>query len=155
MNERNEKTVDDQHLGRLESKPASAGSFERPGMNLSSNTPEGKPGVLSRLLAWHISHGPETISLNQAELQQQLQAIGRERMPFGQRLRDVRRALGWTQRMAAVELGINARTVIRHEKGHHRRPWVRTPLLLKLRDLEAAYAGEIVAYLTRVGREHA
>jgi DNA-binding XRE family transcriptional regulator len=75
-------------------------------------------------------------------------------MPFGQRLRELRRALGWTQRMAAVELGINVRTVIRHEKDQHRTTRVRLPLLLKLRDLERACGEEILAYLARGEREH-
>jgi DNA-binding XRE family transcriptional regulator len=113
-----------------------------------------KPGILSRLLAFHISHGPETTGQRQAELQQQLREMGRERVHFGQRLRELRRALGWTQRMAAVELGINVRTVIRHEKGQHRTPWVRIPLLLKLRHLEGMCAEEILAYLARGEREH-
>jgi DNA-binding XRE family transcriptional regulator len=113
-----------------------------------------KPGTLSRLLAFHISHGLETTGQRQAESQQQLREMGREQVSFGQRLRELRRALGWTQRMAAVELGINVRTVIRHEKGQHRTPWVRIPLLLKLRDLERVCAEEILAYLARGEREH-
>ncbi len=63
-------------------------------------------------------------------------------------------ALGWTQRMAAIELGVTVRTVIRHENGQHRTPWVRLPLRRRLRDLEAICAEEILAYLTHVGREH-
>ena len=113
-----------------------------------------KPGTLSRLLVFHISYGPETIGQRQAELQRQLREMGRELMRFGQRLRELRRALGWTQRMAAVELGITVRTVIRHENGQHRTPWVRLPLLLKLRDLERVCAEEILAYLARGEREH-
>ena len=65
-------------------------------------------------------------------------------MSSGLRIRNLRLALGWTQSMAAIELGISVRTLIRHEQGHHRRPWVRLPLLLKLGDLESAYAGEIL-----------
>jgi DNA-binding XRE family transcriptional regulator len=113
-----------------------------------------KPGTLSRLLAFHISHGPETTGQRQAEVQQQLREMGREQVPFGQRLHELRRALGWTQRMAALELGVNVRTVIRHENGHHRTPWVRIPLLLKLRDLERVCAEEILPYLARGEREH-
>jgi DNA-binding XRE family transcriptional regulator len=113
-----------------------------------------KPGTLSRLLAFHVSHGPETTGQRQAELQQQLREMGREQLPFGQRLHELRRALGWTQGMAAVELGISVRTVIRHEKGQHRTPWVRIPLLLKLRHLERVCAEEILAYLARGEREH-
>jgi DNA-binding XRE family transcriptional regulator len=113
-----------------------------------------KPWTSSRLLAFRISHLPRTTRPDQAEPQGQLREMGRERMPFGQRLRELRRALGWTQRMAAIELGVTVRTVIRHENGQHRTPWVRLPLLLKLRDLERVCAEEILAYLAHVGREH-
>ena len=108
---------------------------------------------MSRLLAFHVSHEPETTGQHQ-EPQRLLREMGREQMPFGQRLRELRRALGWTQRMAAIELGITVRTVIRHENGQHRTPWVRLPLLLKLRDLERVCAEAILAYLANVGREH-
>jgi len=113
-----------------------------------------KPGTLSRLLAFHVSHGHETTGQPQAELQQQLQEMGREQMVFGQRLLELRRALGWTQRMAAVELGINVRTVIRHEKGQHSTTRVPLALLLSLRDVESRYAEEILAYLDRAGRRN-
>ena len=96
----------------------------------------------------------QRVGQRQAELQRQLREMGREQVHFGQRLRELRRALGWTQRMAAVELGINVRTVIRHEKDQHRTTRVRVPLLRKLRDLERVCAEEILAYLARGEREH-
>jgi DNA-binding XRE family transcriptional regulator len=96
----------------------------------------------------------QIVGQRQAELQQQLREMGREQVHFGQRLQELRRALGWTQRMAAVELGINVRTVIRHENGQHCTPRVRLPLLLKLRDLERVCAEEILVYLAHEEREH-
>jgi len=56
-------------------------------------------------------------------------------MPFGQRIRELRRARSWTQRQAGYALGVSTRTVIRHERRDSLRPWL--PLLLKVRALEA------------------
>ena len=77
----------------------------------------------------------------QSEPLRQPQPINRERMPFGQRIRELRRARGWTQRQAGYALGVSTRTVIRHERGYTRRPW--WTLLETVRRLEAAYAGEL------------
>jgi DNA-binding XRE family transcriptional regulator len=77
-----------------------------------------------------------------SELQRQL-----EWRPSGARIRTLRAVRGWTQRMAARELGISMRTLIRHEQGHNRRRWLRLPLLLRLRELESFYADRIVDYL--------
>lgn len=71
-------------------------------------------------------------------------------MPFGQRIRQLRRARVWTQRQVASALGVNVRTVIRHERGQTRRPW--WSLLETVRRLEEGYAAELVAYLGGVGR---
>ena len=133
-----------------------ADADRRPSMDPDCSSPDRnrKPGTLSRLLAFRVSHGPGTTGQRQAELQQQLQEMGREQMVFGQRLLELRRALGWTQRMAAEELGINVRTVIRHEKGQHRTPRVPLPSLLKLRDVESVWAEQILAYLDRAGRRN-
>src|SRR6266851_2612683 len=68
----------------------------------------------------------------------QPQPMNRELMPFGQRIRELRRARGWTQRQAGYALGVSRRTVIRHERGYTRRPW--WSLLETVRRLEAAYA---------------
>jgi DNA-binding XRE family transcriptional regulator len=126
-------------------------------MNESHNSKtnrDKKPETLSHLLEFHISHAAGTTG-QPAEVQQQLRDSSQELKPFGQRLREVRRALGWTQRMAAIELGITVRTVIRHENdGQHRTPRVRLPLLLKLRDLERECAEEILVYLAHEEREH-
>jgi DNA-binding XRE family transcriptional regulator len=75
-------------------------------------------------------------------------------MPSGPRIRNLRAALGWTQEMAALRLGVSRRTVIRHEQAQHRRPWPRLELLFKLRELESDHAEELIAYLSRAGREH-
>src|SRR5262249_36212827 len=42
-----------------------------------------------------------------------------ETLTAGQRIRMLRRARGWTQERAALELGVSRRTVIRHEGGEH------------------------------------
>ena len=94
------------------------------------------PLPLSRMLRWHTSHKSEADTVKLAECQRRLDELHGERVPFGVRLRELRRALGRTQSMAAMMLGISARTAIRHERGQHRRLWVQTPMLLKLRALE-------------------
>ena len=65
----------------------------------------------------------------------------RAALPFGQRLRDLRRALGWTQRELAAQLGISARSVIRYEQG--RSAPLQSHTLLALRRLESAHAQEL------------
>ena|SRR5438128_764283 len=79
-----------------------------------------------------------------AELQERLRATS---IRFGQRIRNLRLALGWTQRKTAMHLGVSVRTVIRHEQNRTRRPW--TPLLVRLRVLESAYGGEVLSYLQK------
>lgn len=118
--------------------------------NNISRTESGKPGPLSRLFAWRVAHYHGVNDPQQVESRQQLQAMDRERTAFGQRLREVRLALGWTQWTIAAELGICVRTVMRHEQGSNRtgRPHLR--ILLRLRDLESRYAWEILAYLASV-----
>jgi len=49
-----------------------------------------------------------------ADLSRRLHALG-----SGQRIRHLRRALRWTQREAAAEVGISRRTLIRHEQGQY------------------------------------
>lgn len=61
--------------------------------------------------------------------------MNRERMPFGQRIRELRRARGWTQRQAGYALGVSTRTIIRHELGRTRQPW--WSLVVTVRRLEA------------------
>ena len=72
-------------------------------------------------------------------------------VPGGQRIRYLRECLGWTQETAAVQLGISTRTLIRHEQDQHRRPWLRLPLLLRLRELEAEHAEDLINYFARGG----
>lgn len=71
-------------------------------------------------------------------------------MPFGQRIRNLRTLLGWSQRKAARHFGVSVRTVIRHERGESWRPWL--PLLLEVRALEDAHAEEIIALLVHAER---
>jgi len=69
---------------------------------------------------------------------------------FGQRIRNLRILLGWSQRRAARHLGVSVRTVIRHERGESWRPWL--PLLLEVRALEDDHAEEIIALLVHSER---
>jgi DNA-binding XRE family transcriptional regulator len=70
----------------------------------------------------------------------------------GPRIRALRRALGWTQQRAAVELGISKRTVIRYERGQHRGHETRSSLLLRLRELESIHEQRLRDYRSRFGR---
>ena len=70
----------------------------------------------------------------------------------GPRIRALRRALGWTQQRAAVELGISKRTVIRYERGQHRGHGARSSLLLRLCELESIYKPRLLDYRSRFGR---
>jgi DNA-binding XRE family transcriptional regulator len=62
----------------------------------------------------------------------------RAALPLGQRIRDVRRALRWTQRDVALELGVSRRSVIRYEQG--RSAPLQSAPLLALRRLESTHA---------------
>jgi len=70
----------------------------------------------------------------------------------GPRILALRRALGWTQQQAAVELGISKRTVIRYEQGFHRRAETRQSLLQRLCELESIYAQRLLAHRSYFGR---
>jgi DNA-binding XRE family transcriptional regulator len=70
----------------------------------------------------------------------------------GPRIRALRRALGWTQQRVAVELGISKRTVIRYERGQHRRHGTRSSLLLRLCELESVHEPRLRDYRSRFGR---
>jgi DNA-binding XRE family transcriptional regulator len=72
----------------------------------------------------------------------------RSRMAFGERIRDLRRALRWTQLDAAEQLGVSRRSVIRHERNQSQRP--HFTLLLRVRELEADYARDLAAYVGRL-----
>jgi DNA-binding XRE family transcriptional regulator len=65
----------------------------------------------------------------------------RAALPIGQRIRELRRALGWTQRQIARQLGVSARSIIRYEQG--RSSPIRSRPLLALRRLESAYIGKL------------
>jgi DNA-binding XRE family transcriptional regulator len=67
----------------------------------------------------------------------------RASLPLGQRIRDLRRAQGWTQRNIAMQLGVSARSIIRYEQG--RSAPLQSAPLLALRRLESAYATELDA----------
>ncbi|SRR5216683_7231983 len=90
-----------------------------------------------KLAPWEAAYRAE-------ELNRQLISM---RLLSGQRIRNLRIVLGWSQREAALHLGVSRRTVIRHEQGRNRHPWLRLPLLLRLRELESTYAGELIVYL--------
>jgi DNA-binding XRE family transcriptional regulator len=97
---------------------------------------------------WQTAYQKPTV--RQPEPQPQLQPISRECVPFGQRIRELRRARGWTQRQAASALGVNVRTVIRHERRRTRKPW--WSLLETVRRLEKGQAGEFFPFLWDGGR---
>jgi DNA-binding XRE family transcriptional regulator len=64
--------------------------------------------------------------------------VVRAALPLGQRIRDVRRALRWTQRDVALELGVSRRSIIRYEQG--RSAPLQSAPLLALRRLESTHA---------------
>jgi DNA-binding transcriptional regulator YiaG len=97
-------------------------------------------GDFAWIQAWH----DEQVAKLKAELRFQLLV-----MPSGKRIRTLRTVFGWTQRVAAEQLQISVRTLIRHEQGRNRTPWLRLPLLLRLRELESVYEEQIIAYHTR------
>jgi DNA-binding XRE family transcriptional regulator len=70
----------------------------------------------------------------------------RAALPFGQRIRELRRAVGWTQREVAWELGVSTRSIIRYEQG--RSGPIQSGPLLALRQLESAHAQELSAHDT-------
>ena len=72
-----------------------------------------------------------------------MQPVVRACLPFGERVRDLRHALGWTQRDVALHLGVSARTIIRYEQG--RSSPLQSRPLLALRRLESAHAQELDA----------
>jgi len=77
----------------------------------------------------------------------------RAALPFGQRIRDLRRALGWSQREIAWQLGVSSRSIIRYEHGQSSA--LRSAPLLALRRLESAYALELYGYDAIARREPA
>jgi DNA-binding XRE family transcriptional regulator len=100
------------------------------------------PPVLYR---WQTGYQPP---LGSPEPEPRLQPMSRELLPFGQRIRELRLARGWTQRQVASALGVNVRTVIRHERGRTRRPW--WSLLMAVRSLEVRYAEDYQRHFTRL-----
>jgi DNA-binding XRE family transcriptional regulator len=113
-----------------------------------SNRPS-RPSMVSIDSAWVQQLRNEQGTQFKAEVLRRLQL-----MPGGQRIRNLRAVLGWTQRTAAAQLGISVRTLIRHEQGHHRTRWLRYPLLLRLRELESTYVEQIIAHPSRIGSAH-
>jgi DNA-binding XRE family transcriptional regulator len=96
----------------------------------------------------------ETQAVRQEEPQPpRPQPVVRACLPFGERVRDLRRVLGWTQRDAALYLGVSARSIIRYEQG--RSSPLQSATLLALRRLESAHAQQLDAYNSRHQRAHA
>jgi transcriptional regulator with XRE-family HTH domain len=60
---------------------------------------------------------------------------------FGQRIRELRCALGWTQREVAAQLGVCARAIIKYEQG--RSGPIQVEPLRALRRLESVHAQEL------------
>ena len=71
-----------------------------------------------------------------------------ESMPSGQRIRLLRTVCGWTQRQAAIQLGISRRTLIRHEQCWHRRSWISVSLLMRLRQVESDHVEQLLAHVS-------
>ena len=71
--------------------------------------------------------------------------------PCHERLRILRTATGWSQGELAGELGISRRSVIRYENNHHKSPWPRLAVLLRLQQLEGIYEQQLLAHFTRGG----
>ena len=92
-------------------------------------TPKGEP-------AWVQEIRNQQATVLRVELYRHL-----DTMTAGQRIRMLRTVRGWTQQRAAVELGVNRRTVIRHEHGEHQPQF---SLWERLRDLESAHAELLV-----------
>lgn len=80
-------------------------------------------------------------AIEDIELQSLPRKVVRVALPFGQRIRDLRRAMGWTQRDVAKQIGVSPRTIIRYEQG--RSAPVQFAPLLALRRLESAHAQEL------------
>jgi hypothetical protein len=86
---------------------------------------------------------PETVPLR----------VLRAALPFGQRIVDLRRVLGWSQREVAWQLRVSSRSIIRYEHGQSSP--LRSATLLALRRLESAYALELDGYDVTARREPA
>ena len=148
--------------GGLEEKAASVSTHLTPGMDPNystdrreypwsrANRSKLRPRPIAGDFAWVQELRDEEAELFQSKLWRRLQVV-----PCGQRIRNLRAILGWTQRTAAAQLGISVRTLIRHERGHHRTPWPRLQLVLRLRELESEHGQELIAYLTHGGPAHA
>jgi DNA-binding XRE family transcriptional regulator len=85
--------------------------------------------------------GPQAV--RQEEPTPRPRAPVRAALPFGQRIRELRQALGWTQREVATQLGVSPRTVIRYELGQSGP--IQSAPLMALRRLESAHAQELHA----------
>jgi DNA-binding XRE family transcriptional regulator len=162
VNEHEEKLASRAHHGGgPEENPASVVNHLTPGMDPNyrghhpwsyRTTPARRPRTIVRTgdFAWVQELRDEQVAQFKSKLLRRLDLV-----PAGQRIRNLRAVLGWTQRAAALQLGISMRTVIRYEQGHHRVSWPRLPLLRRLRELESEHAQELIAYHTRGGPYHA
>jgi DNA-binding XRE family transcriptional regulator len=97
--------------------------------------------------------GPVKPQVCQQEPPPRPQPVVRAALPFGQRIRDLRRVLGWTQREAGVRLGVSSRSIIRYEHGQSSP--IRSAPLLALRRLESVHALELDGYDATARREPA
>jgi DNA-binding XRE family transcriptional regulator len=90
-------------------------------------------------MAWPLR--PEEIAQRREELSRRLSVL-----TSGRRILHLRHALGWSQRRAAMELGISRRTLIRHEQGLYGSQWTRNALLMRLQQVEATHEELLIAY---------
>jgi DNA-binding XRE family transcriptional regulator len=161
MSERDEVTPFNRQRG-LDWNPGSAPGMDRMGDPTPGPVPRGSLAIeLARRLALPPVEprpvpmpvpgpSPDESLRRAAALSRAIQGLSP-----GQRIRNLRLVLGWTQRTAATELGISVRTLIRHEQGHHRTPWLRLPLLRRLCQMEREHADQIIAYHDYRGPERA
>ncbi len=83
----------------------------------------------------------EPQAVRQEEPPLRARTANRACLPFGQRIRDLRRALRWTQREIAWHLGVSSRSIIRYEQGQSAP--VQVAPLFALRRLESTFAHEL------------
>lgn len=89
-----------------------------------------------KFLRW-LRGDPQPTLLRQTEPSLFVQSMIAASVPIGQRIRNLRLALGWTQREIAAQIGVSRRTVIRYEQGRTQRPQGWT--LLALESLESTF----------------
>ena len=84
---------------------------------------------------------PEEKAQRREELDRRLDAL-----TSGQRIFHLRTSLGWSQRQAALELGVSRRTLVRFERGLYGNYWTRPAMLMRLRQLELTHEERLIMF---------